>query len=76
MAETPAAAPTPAKPAKKKHVSAYVAKITIRVPLDMMDPDSYPNAITAIGKIKDALPAGSTVETVSTAFGKMEAAGS
>ena len=63
---------TPAtKAPRKTRQNALITRLTISIPLDMADPESFGKASTAIAKIKDNLPAGSTVETVSATLGKM-----
>jgi len=67
----PTPAILPAKSAKKRRAEAYVARLTVSIPLDMKDADTLAQAITAVAKIKDTLPPGSVVETISASFGKM-----
>lgn len=56
---------TAAAPATKKRklIDAYKATITIHIPIDMTNAQSLADAIAAVAKVKDGLPAGATVET-------------
>lgn len=62
-------AATPAKP-KVKRRDAYIARVTISIPLNMADPDSLPKAIKAVADIKDKLPADATVK-IDAGLGKI-----
>lgn len=64
------AAPAPVKAPKKKRQDAYVARLTISIPLDMTSADSLAGAIKAVQGIKDAMPAGALVE-ISGSLGKI-----
>lgn len=59
--------PAPAKKMKRRDV--LVARVTITIPLTTDLPESYGDAVKAVGKIKDTMPEGSTVKT-ETSFGK------
>ena len=62
-------APTPAKTPKQKRRDVLIARVTITIPLTTDLPESYADAVKAVGKIKDGMPEGSTVK-VETSFGK------
>lgn len=62
----------PAKATKRKLIDAYKATVTISIPLDMSDPQSFAKAAEAVGKIKDGLPVTARVESSAT-LGKIEA---
>lgn len=47
---------------KNRRRDCYRARVLIDIPLDMTDASSLANAITAVGKIKDGLPAGAAVK--------------
>lgn len=60
------AADTTRKP-KKKWKDAYIARVTISIPLDSANlAASLKAAEEAVGKIKDGLPAGAIIETTSS----------
>ena len=71
MAVTPATTTATPKP-KKRRQDCYTARAVIEIPLDMANADSLSDAIKAVAKIKDSLPAGSKV-TVAGSLGKMAA---
>lgn len=59
----PTQSPTnPAKAPKVKRRDAYIARITVTVPVDMTDAQTLTDAMDAVKKIKDSLPANATVE--------------
>lgn len=62
--------PATAKEPKKKRADAYIARLTIAVPLDMSNADSLAHAIGAVKAIEATLPAGSTVE-IAGSLGKV-----
>lgn len=66
-------APTPAKPERKKRVDCFTARIAISIPLDPANPGTYAEAISAIRKLNDALPAGAVIKTISEGLDKMPA---
>lgn len=51
---------------KKKRADCYVARVTIKIPLDMSNSESLALAIKAVEGIKAAMPAGSVVEVAGT----------
>lgn len=54
--------PPPAqKPAKTKRRDAYIARVTISIPLDMANTDSLAEAIKAVASIKETMPDGTHV---------------
>lgn len=62
---------TPAtKPAKTKRRDAYIARVTISIPLDMANADSLAEAIKAVAAIKDAMPDGTLIEQTAS-LGKL-----
>lgn len=64
---------TPAeKPARKVRFDAYVARLTISIPLDMADPKSFETAATAVAGLSKHLPDGTKIESMAT-LGKMPA---
>lgn len=58
--------------AKKRRQDCYIARAVIEIPLDMANADSLSNAIKAVARIKDGLPAGASVK-VDGSLGKMAA---
>lgn len=70
--ETPAIATATKKP-KRRMRDAYVARLTISIPLDMTDPTSFGSAAEAINKLGIGLPTGSKFESEAR-IGKVEAA--
>lgn len=58
--------PLPVPAAKKKRADCYVARVTIKIPLDMSNSESLALAIKAVEGIKTAMPAGSVVDVAGT----------
>lgn len=71
---TEAAAETTVKKQKRKMRDAYIARLTISIPLDMADPDCLKKAVEAVGKIEAGMPAGAVVD-VAANIGKLPDAG-
>lgn len=67
----PAPTPAPAKATKKKRQDALIARMTVSIPLNMDNPNSFSDATAAVDGIKDKLPAGATVEFTSKGLGKI-----
>lgn len=67
---TTAPAPETAK-TKKKRADVFLARAAIYIPLDMANTETLALATKAVNAIEASLPAGSKVEFVSRAFGKM-----
>ena len=64
MSVAPAAAAVPdPKPAKTKRKDAYIARVTISIPLDMTNADSLAAAIKAVAAIEATLPAGASFKS-------------
>lgn len=51
---------------KKKRADCYVARIVVKIPLDMSNSESLALAIKAVEGIKTAMPAGSVVDVAGT----------
>jgi hypothetical protein len=68
-AQTPVA---PKAPKRKLH-ACLDARLLVKIPISLSDQDSVPEATMAIKEIQAQLPKGSTVEVISTGFGKMAA---
>lgn len=62
MTAAPTQEPATDKPKRTRRKDAYVAILTVKIPLDMTNADSLANAIKAIQGIEATLPAGSTVD--------------
>lgn len=58
--------PTSTKPAKKKRHDAFVARVTITIPIDLADPDSVPSAVKAVAAIEKTLPEGAIFKSENT----------
>lgn len=59
-----AAPATPApKPTRTRRTDAYVARITIAIPLDMNNADSLAGAIKTVAAIEATLPPGATFKS-------------
>lgn len=54
--------PASVKATKKRRTDAYVARLTISIPLDMANADSLAAAIKSVAAIEATLPAGSAVQ--------------
>jgi hypothetical protein len=59
----PMTTPTPAKKPKQKRSDAYVARLTVTIPLDMTKPECVADALKAIAAIGKSLPAGATFKS-------------
>lgn len=55
--------PAPAKTQKQKRRDVLIARVTITIPLTTDLPESYAQAVKAIGEIKDIMPDGTTIKT-------------
>ncbi len=64
---------TTTKAPRKPRRDAYVARLTISVPLDMADSETLAKAVKAVAGVNGNLPHGSTVEVASAGLGKMAA---
>ncbi len=65
MTQTPAP-----KATRKPRQDAYVARLTISIPLNLSDPKSFENAASAVAEISKVLPEGTKIESAAS-FGKM-----
>lgn len=64
-------APTPSKAPRQARKDVYIARLVIKVPIDMTNSETLGAAIKAVAGIKNGLPEGSTVEhTAKPTFGK------
>lgn len=57
---------TTAAPARRKRAAAYVARITVTVPIDMTDAETLARAIEAVKGLGKHLPAGASVKIDAT----------
>lgn len=71
MSAEPAPTPAPAKPPKTKRKDAYIARVTISIPLDPLDRDAYNKAVDAIDGLAAELPTAATVEFTHRGLGKI-----
>lgn len=62
--------PAPEPKTKTRRKDAYIARVSISIPLDMSDATSLAKAIEAVQGIKSAMPAGAQVE-VTASLGKI-----
>lgn len=66
MTAPAAVTPLPIPATKKKRQDAYIARVVVRIPLDMSNAESLALAIKAVEGIKTAMPAGTSVEIAGT----------
>jgi hypothetical protein len=64
---------TPVKTPKKRRIDCFASRLAISIPLDPANPGTYAEAISALRKLKDALPENTLIETLHEGLSKMPA---